>query len=959
MRLIYYLFLIGIVIVCQNASAQELVFSKYTVSDGLVNNSIRKIYQDSKGFLWISTWEGLSKYDGHRFTNFTESNGLSHNLVNDVIETPGGEMYVAMNNGTVDLISDDRVKQKGILNDIIINKFLQSQKGSLLALTDNNGIIEINNKRFSRISTSTESFYNLVQLSDTLYAAAADTLPVFILTAKFDLWSFVKSRLIDWAIANCVYKDQQNHIWLGTNRGLKIVSIDYRTKQISISNPLPPFDSRLLSQVNISSFHQQDNGSFWIGTDRGLINISSNGRITHLTENDGLPSRDVNCIFNDRENNLWIGTGSGLAKIIAVSPMKIHEPSQVAPNITLITKKISSRHVLVNSNGFFYRYNFQTGQREDILQLQKDKALIQVSNSSTPLFIYDNRLLAYDIESNKLNIVSTIPKKEFFFSAAAIDNEIIFLGSFDGLMILSNRKVQKDPFFSMRINNVLADRQNNIWIGTWNDGLFRASYDSAAQKLVRVTSFQMPDKHIRSIFEDSEGNIWVGTRFSGILKINANQQNDSGLFHLSQHSGLSSNWIKAIAEDEKGNIWVANLSGIDKLVKKKDSFIVFNYSRIISFFTTVNFITPTEHYKLLCASAHRIFQLTDANLETQPAEQVFLTKVVLGDSIKNVSTLHNIELAYSKNHALFEFTTPLYVNEKEILYSYRLNGSGDTAWSRPSNSHSVQYANLAPGHYRFEVRMLGWNGNYGPVTSFLFTVNPPYWKSWWFYLLIALLFAVLLYCIYRYRINQLLRLQKVRNSIATDLHDDIGSTLTNISILSELSKKNIAQPQQAKIYLERINEEVNSSGQALDDIIWNVNTRNDTMDEMLIRMRRFAAELFEDTATSYYLELDPQAAGKRLSMEQRRDIYLVFKESINNIFKHAEAKNVWINLSMVDRCIKLTIRDDGKGFRPEDPTHRNGLNNIKKRVEKWKGKINISSAAQKGSAIEVVLPLNK
>ena len=131
------------------------------------------------------------------------------------------------------------------------------------------------------------------------------------------------------------------------------------------------------------------------------------------------------------------------------------------------------------------------------------------------------------------------------------------------------------------------------------------------------------------------------------------------------------------------------------------------------------------------------------------------------------------------------------------------------------------------------------------------------------------------------------------------------------------------------------------------------------MDEMLIRMRRFAAELFEDTATSYCLELDPQAAGKRLSMEQRRDIYLVFKESINNIFKHAEAKNVWINLSMVDRCIKLTIRDDGKGFRPEDPTHRNGLNNIKKRVEKWKGKINISSAAQKGSAIEVVLPLNK
>ena len=112
----------------------------YSENDGLVNNAVRAIFQDSKGFLWISTWEGLSKYDGHRFTNFTESNGLSHNLVNDVVETKTGDTYVAMNNGSVDIICNDQVTQKGVLKNIVINKLQLTQEGKLLALTDNNGI---------------------------------------------------------------------------------------------------------------------------------------------------------------------------------------------------------------------------------------------------------------------------------------------------------------------------------------------------------------------------------------------------------------------------------------------------------------------------------------------------------------------------------------------------------------------------------------------------------------------------------------------------------------------------------------------------------------------------------------------------------------------------------------------------------------------------------------------------
>jgi len=193
----------------------------------------------------------------------------------------------------------------------------------------------------------------------------------------------------------------------------------------------------------------------------------------------------------------------------------------------------------------------------------------------------------------------------------------------------------------------------------------------------------------------------------------------------------------------------------------------------------------------------------------------------------------------------------------------------------------------------------------------------------------------------------------VRNRLATDLHDDIGSTLTNISILTELGKKNLQQPAQAVQFLQRITEEVSASGQALDDIIWSVNSRNDSMQETLARMRRYAAELFDGSQVDCHIALEETVNGMKFRMEQRRDIYLIYKESLNNIYKHAEAKNVWVNAAIQHYVLELVIRDDGKGFIIDQPTYRNGLKNLRWRVEKWKGRIRIESAIDKGTCIVI------
>ena len=219
------------------------------------------------------------------------------------------------------------------------------------------------------------------------------------------------------------------------------------------------------------------------------------------------------------------------------------------------------------------------------------------------------------------------------------------------------------------------------------------------------------------------------------------------------------------------------------------------------------------------------------------------------------------------------------------------------------------------------------------------------------------LFATFFYGLYRFRIRQILRLQRVRNNIATDLHDDIGASLTNISILSELGTKNLSEPGKALPFLQRISEEVQSSSQAMDDIIWSVNSRNDSLQETIARMRRYAAELFDNSNSNCHLQLDETSGNKKLSIEQRRDVYLIYKEALNNIHKHAHAKNVWIRVSQNQNHLYMQIKDDGKGFNTNLKTHRNGLKNLRSRVEKWNGKIKIESLENQGTMIEVRIPI--
>jgi ligand-binding sensor domain-containing protein/two-component sensor histidine kinase len=937
------------------------MFKTYTVQDGLVSNPIRKIFQDSKGFIWFITWDGISKFDGHQFINFTENTGLSFNLVNDIYETTDGRLLVAQNNGNMDIIRHDVVIQLAVWKNIVINRFI-NYDGKVIACTDGSGLYEvIEGKIIKPVQTLPRStLHSLAIWKDSLIAGSGgDSTRIF--NRRYELVAAFNSPEYFF---NDIYTDSQNRLWAGTTTGLKLMMFPGQNpKEIKPSAPPAPFNIPLLSSSHVTSVCEDAAGVFWIGTLNGLIRISPDGNWQLYSDKDGLPSSQINCIFQDKEKNIWIGTSIGIAKIVTRNSLQVFTAQQgLLATAVLDLYRLNEKQMFIisgkgiqlytNTNNSFTEIKVKTGPVfSGFIKESPVPLLFSQTRKSTGRYNFINKTIE---ESPSVTM----------YAGVSDSDSLYFAGKHEGLYLISKKKIQAISRLPYRITDLLIDKTGNLWAGTWADGLYKIRYTISKDTFTVVAAEDMtsllPGKEIRRLFEDSKGNIWAGTRYNGVACLSANDGKNYKMQHWNSQHGLLANLITAIAEDSAGNIWLGSILGIDKLVRQDTGFRVFNFSRINNFYASITAILPGSANRLWMATNSGLLSIKDDQTENLPPLPVYLSSVLLGGEKNNFSpgfSENNISLGYRQNQASFEFSSPGFINEKQILYSYRLRGGEDTAWTKPANIHSISYANLQPGHYRFEVRSLGWNERYGIPVFFDFTIRPPFWKTGWFILLGGLFIIFCIYLFYRYRINQLVRLQKVRNRIAADLHDDIGSSLTNISILSELSKNNIQDPGKAQTFIDRIGEEVSSSGQSLDDIVWSINTQNDSLQQVAARMRRFASEIFDGANVSYSLQMEEQLGNMKLNMEQRRDVFLIFKEALNNVHKHAGAKNVMIKLWMENRHLHMVIADDGKGFDTNMATNRNGIKSLKQRVARWKGNLRIESAPGKGTTLAVYLPL--
>lgn len=945
------------------SNAQQVNFIKYTVQDGLIANPVRCIYQDSKGFIWIGTFDGLSRYDGYKFTNYTNTNGLSHNFINSIFEV-NNKLLIAENNGAVDVIQNSIIK-KSFMTASPVNVILRYHDRLLLP-SDANGFYEYKNDTITeaRQEKTNNALGHFLPFRDSLLltASADNSLVIF----KKDLSISSLSKDLN-AFFYFLFQDSKKRIWACTSRGLKLLNISPNLcPSVSFASLPSEFDIGLLKNSLVTSMIEEKDGSFWVGTWKGLVHVFPGGGYNLYNEKDGLPSAIIHTLYRDKENNLWIGTALGLAKWASKNNVLFYNTENKDfkndVNMPNAIFRFDDKKIIVRTDHGLQYFNAITKQFKDI-KADKPFFYTPVSNTSPLLISYGDNIGAIDSITNTilpLRKLDTIVPGVIF--ANAHPDGTIFFGTFQGLFAAKGTVIKK--ILPYRITSLVIDQNGNIWAGTWVNGLFRITIKNKpepAYEVQDVTSL-VREKFIRGLFEDSRKNIWVGTRYAGAFCLKGKANGEFDIQHFDRRSGLMSDWVTSFSETNSGDIWVGSYLGIDKLIKEPTGYRVFNFSKKVNFFAEIKNMLSMGNDNWICAANTGIALFKDENLhQMAPLKATILSTSfgMLENKLSLLSPSDKISLKPNQNTARFDFSALGFINERQILYSYRLRGSNDTSWSKPENIHEAYYASLSPGEYTFEVKTIGWNGEDGIPATLSFHISTPFWKQWWFIALCFIAVMVFFYALYRYRIRQLLRLQNVRNSIATDLHDDIGSSLTNISILSELSSKNLSQPEKARPFLQRISEEVQASSEAMDDIIWSVNSRNDSLEETMARMRRYAAELFDNTNIQCHLQLDENTANKKLSMEQRRDVYLIYKEALNNIHKHAGPKNVWIKVEQNQNYLFIQIKDDGKGFNTDLITHRNGLNNLRSRAEKWHGRINILSAEDKGTAIEIKIPMKE
>ena len=325
---------------------------------------------------------------------------------------------------------------------------------------------------------------------------------------------------------------------------------------------------------------------------------------------------------------------------------------------------------------------------------------------------------------------------------------------------------------------------------------------------------------------------------------------------------------------------------------------------------------------------------------------------------QSINSLNTVQLNYDQNFLTFEFAALQFNQPETFEYRYKLSGL-DKNWIYAGNSNLINYTALPPGNYTLSINSTNTSGLWSnKIKKLRIIIHPPWWKTWWFYALEIMLAFTVIYIIYSYRLRQALKLAVVRDRIARDLHDEIGSSLSTISIYSKVvqqqlnSNGNSSQP-----LLNKISDSANNVQDAMNGIVWSINTKNDEWENVISRMREHAIQLSEAKDFALHFSFDDALLSVKLKMEQRKNFYLIYKEALNNIAKYAEGKNVWITLAEDGANITLTVKDDGRGFdKSEILKAGNGLHNMKARAKVINGIINISSVKELGTTITLKMP---
>jgi len=1000
----FWYFLLGCLVLTGTtgllAQVPNLTFDHLTTKDGLPGSDVFSITTDSQGFMWFGTRRCPTRYDGSAFRSFLFPetyliSGITTDSAGDVWFASDRQGICRINRKTFRFVSITKTpRTTGYLyKDTRGNGWFSHGKGL--------GRIDFKTRQVSTYPLRQTTFEGvkahgfLEDKQHTIWALGSDT-GLFRFDPQANRFVCVlgsdcpdpKRRIPLYLSQGCV--DADGIFWIGTyGRGL--LRVDPRTESFTFYKTPEP-----QNWVTCVQEGQDENGRrlLWIGDERGLLAFRpEQPRFFRLTGIQPNPFY-VHCLYHDPTRGiLWVGTSDGLFKYnprdnlirtINLPPGLVHTPVQI--NVITADRQDTTGQTfwLGLSHTGFVRWHRPTNQFTLVRypnQLPETMWMAQPDDGNLWLGLrrWDyagDGILVYAPRLNRFVKNPAASRAGRLFSVPFIDHGLIdrqhrlWVGNNDeGLRVLDLQTGTPLHYWTdaelkrfHRNNNFLTDvkmdSNGRIWLGTYQ-GVY--AVDSATHQF-RSLDDQGPrpkrpaDLATNTLLIARTSQIWAA-RWGSVT-----ETSPDGTLRtvLTARHGLFDRENRRLAEDQTGTLWIGNFEGLHAYKPTTHQLFRLTTSEGLSRNNATGALYVHQGKELFIGQQNGLnyIDILDLNrpIRTPP---VVVSSFRVHEQERFYDFTRPIQLDRSDNAFSVDFTSLTYSRVLNVQYAYFLEGL-ETRWHYSGQAHRAYYTNLTPGHYTLHLKAADAFGHWHSRPLRLsITLLPAFYETWWFRVLIAMVIIGLSYALYQYRVNQLLRLQRLRTHISADLHDEIGSSLSGIGILGAMARQILPDEHPSRSMMERIISEARLLSGSLDDIVWNINPRNDSLSSLVACMNRYAAELFEASGIEYNITIPDTIERVILPMEQRRDFYLIFKESVNNLVRHAQATQAQLIISLTAKRLRLEVSDNGKGFDANRETDRNGLRNMFTRTQNLHGTLLIQTAPGQGTRLTLTFPIGQ
>lgn len=957
------------------------VWTKY---DGLPSNAIYGMIKGDDGFFWIGTSNGLARFDGSEFKVFnaantpqikaniaadlykdrkgriwftnggagllvkehdkfnriSEEDGLSLNHPSYFAETKTGKIYIGTFGGGLNILENNKLrvinKKNGLSSDDIHSLLIDTQERIWIGTYDEGiNLIEGNEiKKFKRLGNQTNTAVEHIFQSSTGEILAATHRGVVVFNGN----SFEENNAflpLNGKTVNHIAEDDEGNLWFSTsNYGIYI----YNGKiffQLTSKNLLNSDD---ISQVLPTKF------GVWICSLVEGLSFLKQNKIKVVSVKQGLPHKKARTIFQTRNGLIWIGTGNGIAKF--------DEQTNKLTPLKSNFRDLSVHAWAENAKGEIYFGTLLQG----LLKIVGDKIVAAA----------DRKLL----------------KVNFLRSLKFTEDGTLWVGTNGaGVALLKNGKTtfidKSKGLPSNFIACICKDHQNNFWIGTSGGGI---AVVNSSGRVIKTLSDKngLANNIVNSILQDEEGVIWVGTSVSGISRIKNNM-----IYNFNERNGLYSNTIKKLLYDGKGRFWATSDRGIFSIKRKtftevaddKKEKLVFDLYGKNKGMIDEEFNAVADDAGCISSSGKIYAPSNDGVVIIEPnlfSSETETPKVYIDDVFVNYkeSSKNNLDALPPNTESIqINYGGISYLNGKNLKFKYILAGI-DNHWAFAGTRRQAFFTHLPHGTYKLKVVAITPDGTESEQAAVIsFTILPYFWQTLWFqFLAVAAVIGFITFYLrfyfkqkYKRKVKKIeaeAALERERMRISKDMHDELGASLTKISLMSDLASRNLAKPDQLKNDLNTISNASRIAASSMDEIVWAVNPKNDTVEKTIYYIVQFIEDYLSSTEIEFAIDLPNKIPEKFVHAEVRHNLFLVIKESVNNIVKHAAASRVELQISTQPTGINFRLNDNGKGidFSAIDQ-FSNGLTNMKKRIEDINGTFTILKNEPSGTTIIIELTL--